>query len=59
MSSCPRGPAIEGMCGIVGDGVFPGFFGFEAGQSAVGDMFGWFVESGVPPAIHDEAARRG
>jgi len=50
---------IEGMCGVVEDGIIPGFYGFEAGQSCVGDHFAWFVENGVPPAYHEEAARRG
>ena len=31
----------EGMCGVVEDGIIPGFFGYEAGQSAVGDIFAW------------------
>jgi L-ribulokinase len=55
-----REPAVvEGMCGVVEDGVVPGLFGFEAGQSAVGDIFAWFVESCVPPEEHEAAARRG
>jgi L-ribulokinase len=55
-----REPAdVEGMCGVVEDGVVPGLFGFEAGQSAVGDIFAWFVDSCVPPEEHEAAARRG
>jgi L-ribulokinase len=33
--------------------------GYEAGQSGVGDIFGWFVKQGVPPAYHEAAAGRG
>jgi L-ribulokinase len=50
---------IEGMCGVVEDGIIPGYFGFEAGQSCVGDHFAWFVDNCVPPAYHEEARRRG
>ncbi|HNT73446.1 MAG TPA: ribulokinase [Anaerolineae bacterium] len=50
---------VEGMCGVVEDGIIPGLFGFEAGQSCVGDHFAWFVDNGVPPAYQAEAAQRG
>jgi L-ribulokinase len=50
---------VPGMCGVVQDGILPGYFGYEAGQSAVGDIFGWFVDSCVPPDYADEAARTG
>jgi L-ribulokinase len=46
---------VEGMCGVVEDGVIPGWFGYEAGQSGVGDIFGWFVDQAVPPAYHARA----
>ena len=54
-----RTAAVEGMCGVVEDGIIPGLFGFEAGQSAVGDIFAWFVENGVPAEYHERARRRG
>jgi len=47
------------MCGVVEDGIIPGLFGFEAGQSCVGDHFAWFVENCVPGAYQFEAQRRG
>jgi L-ribulokinase len=51
--------AVPGMCGYVEDGVIPGFFGYEAGQSCVGDHFSWFVEHAVPAAYEAEAQARG
>ena len=50
---------VPGMCGVVDGGITPGLLGYEAGQSGVGDIFGWFVECQVPPDYHDESARRG
>ena len=50
---------VPGMCGVVDGGIVAGSFGYEAGQSAVGDIFGWFAEHAVPPSYHDEARRRG
>ena len=50
---------VPGMCGVVEDGILPGFFGYEAGQSCVGDHFAWFVEHCVPPSYHQEAQSRG
>src|SRR5581483_12125429 len=36
---------VEGMCGVVEDGIIPGYFGYEAGQSALGDIYGWFAKT--------------
>ncbi|MDR1262750.1 MAG: ribulokinase, partial [Oscillospiraceae bacterium] len=50
---------VPGMCGVVEDGVYPGYFGFEAGQSCVGDHFAWFVENCMPAEYAEEAQTRG
>ncbi|MGO4694632.1 ribulokinase [Paenibacillus sp. 2TAB26] len=50
---------VEGMCGVVEDGIIPGYFGYEAGQSAVGDIFEWFVEESVPAYVLQEAEQAG
>ena len=50
---------VAGMCGSVEDGILPGFVGYEAGQSCVGDAFAWFVDNAVPPADHAAARAAG
>jgi L-ribulokinase len=52
-------PVVPGACGVVKDGIVPGYFGYEAGQSAVGDIFAWFIEHSVPPLYHEKARARG
>ncbi len=49
---------VPGICGVVEDGILPGYAGFEAGQSCVGDHFAWFVENGVPAEYKQEADAR-
>lgn len=50
---------VPGMCGVVEDGVLPGYFGYEAGQSCVGDHFEWFVKNCVPESYYAEAKEQG
>jgi L-ribulokinase len=50
---------VPGMCGVVQGGISTGRWGFEAGQSGVGDIFGWYVEHGVPTHYRELAAARG
>jgi L-ribulokinase len=50
---------VEGMAGVVEDGIVPGCFAYESGQAAVGDVFAWFASHAVPPAYHAAAAEQG
>ncbi|HEX5493331.1 MAG TPA: ribulokinase [Mycobacteriales bacterium] len=50
---------VPGMCGVVDGGITPGMWGYEAGQSGVGDIFGWFTRTSVPPEYHAEAEATG
>ncbi len=59
MVLAPDAHFVPGMCGYVEDGIIPGYFGYEAGQSCVGDHFAWFVENCVPIEYAQEAIERG
>ncbi|MCT2195795.1 MULTISPECIES: ribulokinase [Paenibacillus] len=50
---------VEGMCGVVEDGIIPGLYGYEAGQSAVGDIFEWYVEEALPAYVKEAAEKEG
>jgi L-ribulokinase len=50
---------VPGMCGVVDGGIVAGLWGYEAGQSGVGDIFAWFTSNGVPGEYAEEARRRG
>ncbi|WP_286229473.1 ribulokinase [Neobacillus mesonae] len=50
---------VEGISGVVEDGIIPGLFAYEAGQAAVGDIFAWFVDRNVPAYIKEEAENAG
>ncbi|MET7737530.1 ribulokinase [Streptomyces sp. NPDC005402] len=50
---------VPGMCGVVDGGILPGLWGYEAGQSGVGDIFGWFVRTSFPASYAEQAAALG
>jgi len=50
---------VPGMCGVVDGGIVSGLYGYEAGQSGVGDIFAWYVKNQVPGSYHEAAANAG
>ena len=50
---------VPGMCGVVDGGIVSGLYGYEAGQSGVGDIFAWYVNNQVPQRYFDEATKAG
>lgn len=50
---------VEGISGVVEDGIVPGFFAYEAGQVSVGDIFSWFIENNTPFTYQEEATSHG
>ena len=50
---------VPGMCGVVDGGIVDGLWGYEAGQSGVGDIFAWFTDNQVPVEYHERASEQG
>ena len=50
---------VPGMCGVVDGGIMAGLYGYEAGQSGVGDIFAWYVKNQVPGRYFQEAEAAG
>ncbi len=50
---------VPGMCGVVDGGIISGYYGYEAGQSGVGDIFAWYVNNQVPGDYFDAAKAAG
>jgi len=48
---------VPGMCGVVRGGLVADRWGYEAGQSGVGDIFAWYVDHAVSPEYYDQARR--
>lgn len=59
MSLGEEGTLVPGICGVVKDGILPGCYGYEAGQSAVGDLFGWMTNGFVSAAYREAAQAKG
>ncbi len=49
---------VPGIAGFAEDSIVPGLFAYAAGQSAVGDIFAWFVDQAVPATYHAAARKR-
>ncbi len=50
---------VPGMCGVVKNGSIPGFYAYESGQSAVGDIFAWFVDNYISDDVKEAAKKAG
>ncbi len=51
--------SFDGICSVAADGMIPGLYGYESGQSATGDIFDWFARNCVPAGYFQEAKARG
>ncbi len=50
---------VPGICGVVPDGLMPGYYGLEAGLCAVGDHFAWVVDNLAAAEDKAEAEKLG
>ena len=50
---------LPGISGVVRDGIMPGYYGYEAGQSCMGDHYAWFAENCCPAAYAEAAKKEG
>lgn len=50
---------VPGICGVVKDGVVPGYYAYEAGQACVGDHFAWFMQKMLPAEYEAAAIAEG
>lgn len=59
MTLSEKGDPITGFCGVCADGLIPGYFGFEAGQSCMGDHFQWFADNCASKECVSAAKKKG
>ena len=59
MTLSEKGDPIPGFCGVCADGLIPGYYGFEAGQSCMGDHFQWFANNCASKECVNAANKRG
>ena len=59
LTSSTKKAQTEGICGYVKDGVYKGYYTYEAGQASFGDAFDWFVKNLVPEHYCAEAREKG
>jgi L-ribulokinase len=59
MLMSPNRAFVQGVSGVIEDGILPGMYGYEAGQACVGDHFAWWVRQGMPADYVNEAEERG
>jgi L-ribulokinase len=50
---------VDGVAGVVKDGIVPGYYGYESGQAATGDIFSWVTEYGMPENYYKESREDG
>jgi L-ribulokinase len=50
---------VPGMCGVVYNGAIPGYYAYESGQSAVGDIFAWFINHYISTEVEKAANHLG
>lgn len=50
---------VYGVCGMVKEGILPGYFAYEAGQSGGGDIYAWFTKNCIPEKYEIEAREKG
>jgi len=59
MLASSRYMLLDGICGVVKDGLYPGFYAYESGLCCFGDHFAWAVQNICPASYHEKALALG